>query len=903
MPSRPILTAEDCLAIAEVQEAIRRRIFTVSNGRIRYFLANERTYSWGDPEEWVRAFTVAWLVIEKGYPVNRMKVEVTVPRRTPSDLADIVVYEDDGCRSPYLVVENKASGQTIPRRVQGIEQLFGNANSLRAPLGLYDEGAYSQVYAIGAFPAEERDANRLGERDALPAQYGAIPDYTYVAGSTRDIVPMPARLLEAKVRRAHSLIWAGGKRDPLNAFDEWSKLLFAKVIDERHTRNGQPRRFQVGLEETSAAVATRIHGLFAQACQADPLIFSGGARIELPDAKIVDVVRVLQTIAFTRTDIDSIGQAFEQFFGSVFRGGLGQYFTMRPLARFVVAALRINADDYVFDPTCGSGGFLLEALLQVWHQIDRDFRGQQQVDRIKYDFAHNQVYGVEIHDILSRICKINLLLHHDGHTNVEAGRSVLDSSFSSIRLNPPRSKFSKIVGNPPFGSEVQEGDLEQLGENHLANFEVARGLRKVESEQVILERTVELLEPGGECGLVLPDGLFNNQGELSNAVRTRSYLAKNGKILGIISLPDYAFRKSGAQNKTSVLIFRKFDDHERRVFQSRLSERCEQTGGRESSLISQTIIELNMDYQVFLAEANWVGYTSVGAPSDRNDLYRADASGHLMEDQEGSILAEWMTFLSSPESYTGKRSPDCMSLPFSEIWSAHQSHRLDPKYHLFTREALEQVPPGWISVRLGDVLVRREDNPDFTIDPDGLFDVMTIAQTGDIRHRVAGKGRTPSEWRGSYFEESPGSWFAARGGDVVYSSIDLWKGCIAVVPPEFDGALVTKEFPIYEVIDQRLTPEFLQSLLRSRYYQRAFRAITTGHSNRRRTQAGDFENLELIFPPDPDLQREIINSIEGARLSQAAAARRMRSAVSDFDALIDGRDSDLPEIELDEAEE
>jgi type I restriction enzyme M protein len=82
-----------------------------------------------------------------------------------------------------------------------------------------------------------------------------------------------------------------------------------------------------------------------------------------------------------------------------------------------------------------------------------------------------------------------------------------------------------------------------------------------------------------------------------------------------------------------------------------------------------------------------------------------------------------------------------------------------------------------------------------------------------------------------YFEDMPTKWFRARDGDVVFSGIDLWKGCIAVVDAEFDGALVSAEFPVYEVTDDRIDPEFLSTLLRSRYYRRAFRAITTGHSN------------------------------------------------------------------------
>ena len=161
-----------------------------------------------------------------------------------------------------------------------------------------------------------------------------------------------------------------------------------------------------------------------------------------------------------------------------------------------------------------------------------------------------------------------------------------------------------------------------------------------------------------------------------------------------------------------------------------------------------------------------------------------------------------------------------------------------------------------------------------------------------------GKDAIPPEWLGMYFEESSSKWFSARSGDVVFSSIDLWKGCIAVVPPDFDGALVTKEFPIYEIVDRRLSPEFLSALLRSRYYQRAFRAITTGHSNRRRTQAGDFENIEIAFPPTDSEQRALIEPILTSRQGLKRGAESLQTATLHLDNVIDERgDEQLPEIE------
>jgi type I restriction enzyme M protein len=319
--------------------------------------------------------------------------------------------------------------------------------------------------------------------------------------------------------------------------------------------------------------------------------------------------------------------------------------------------------------------------------------------------------------------------------------------------------------------------------------------------------------------------------------------------------------------------------------------------------IAQAIEDAALGYRVFLAEASQVGYAPTGIPSPQNDLYRRGNNGALNPDQSQTILGEWRTFVRDPNAYAGSTLPDCMSIPFGDLWQAHDSHRLDPKYHLFQREAARPLPPGWVRERIGN-LMRRRDVPVEQFDADHIYTVLTISQTGEIRPRAAGKGNNPPSWVGEYFEMvSRGDWFAAQANDVVFSSIDLWKGCISVVPQPFQGGLVTKEFPIYEITDARLAPEFLQTLLRSRYYQRAFRAITTGHSNRRRTQVPDFEAVEIAFPADPAEQQRLIASITAARNGLRQAAENLRGALLSFSDLIDGRgEEELPEVNGDVVE-
>lgn len=753
---------------------------------------------------------------------------------------------------------------------------------------LCDEGSISIAYDVGNYPAQEREANRLGNRQAVVGQCGNAPAYALVAGSDSDIEPISEVELSTRIRRAHSTIWAGGKRDPLKAFDEWSKLLFAKVTDERTTPTGHPRRFQVGEKESTAAVASRVHGLFQEGARQNPSIFQSDTRIELPDTKISDVVALLQSVSFTRIDIDSIGRAFEDFFGSVFRGGLGQYFTRRQLARFIVAALDISNTDFVIDPTAGSGGFLLEVLMQVWRRTDRDFAGspESELVRSKTDFALQNVFGIEVHEILSRLCKINLLLHHDGHTNIEGDRSCLDSTFTLPRLQEWSGKFSCVVGNPPFGDKIESGDRDSLGANDLGNFEVAGGRRQVASEQVIIERSLDFLEPGGRLGLVLPDGLLNNHGIQSNCPQTRRWLAQQGVITAIVSLPDHAFRRSGAQNKTSILFFQKFSVQERHIFLARF-----ESAVASGSDLDAAIVEAHDNYSVFLAEANHIGYLPTGRPTDANDLYLLDDDGvQMVLGGTDTVLEEYHAFRNSPTTYSGRLRPDCMAISFSELWGNHESRRIDPKYHLFKRQESTYIPEGWVTARVRDVMRQRTDEVHPAKYPNDPVLVMTISNDGEIRPREAAKGNSPPEWLGMYFEDSSSKWFEARIGDVVFSSIDLWKGCIAVVPAEFDGALVTREFPIYEVIDPRLAPEFLSTLFRSRYYRRAFRAITTGHSNRRRTQTDDFEDLEISFPNSIEEQNGLVTPILDARNGLSINLELLHDSTRRFDRVVDGTD-------------
>jgi len=134
-----------------VGEAERRGYleFNVERTKITYRCARPFTDDYNDPEEQVRASIYAWLILDRQYSPDKIEIEVRVPRRTPADRADIVVYRD---QRPFLVVEAKAANCGNAEFTKGIKQGFGNAANLRASYLLVDSGTESIFYDVEHCP-------------------------------------------------------------------------------------------------------------------------------------------------------------------------------------------------------------------------------------------------------------------------------------------------------------------------------------------------------------------------------------------------------------------------------------------------------------------------------------------------------------------------------------------------------------------------------------------------------------------------------------------------------------------------------------------------------------------------------------------------------------------------------
>lgn len=527
--------------------------------KITYVISDNHTEYYNDPEEQVRAEFWAELIYKYEYPANRIKIEVVIPDRLPTDRADIVIFSDDECKRPYAVVECKKDGVTDAEFNQAIEQGVGNATwiKLRAEYVVIVAGGTRRVLDVSdKYGAFEREQNILAD---LPKAYGKPQEYRFYKGTESDIKPVARQDLITAIKKCHQTLWGGGRLSPPTAFGELCKIIFVKISDEQKPRkNGEPYQFQIKTHEPSSKLAERINELYDEQKVKDPEVFTESIKVD--DRVLRTVVSHLEAINLNKTDLDVKGVAFEQFMDGFFKGDFGQYFTPREIIDFCVKMMKPQNYWDVLDPSCGSGGFLLHALDYMRTQAN-DYYEKGTVEHFNYwhEFAAKHLYGIEINDEIARVAKMNMIVHDDGHTNVISHDALesIDKMYAHNR-GFAKDKFDLILTNPPFGSTINKTQKPYLESFELGNVTDKKGKktpRKNQSSEVLfIERIWQFLKPKiGRAAIILPDGILTN----SSMQYVRDFILEKFQLLAIVSLPQCAFAHFGAGVKASIIFVRK----------------------------------------------------------------------------------------------------------------------------------------------------------------------------------------------------------------------------------------------------------------------------------------------------------------------------------------------------------
>jgi type I restriction enzyme M protein len=247
-----------------------------------------------------------------------------------------------------------------------------------------------------------------------------------------------------------------------------------------------------------------------------------------------DLVNIVDRIDFQADEsVHTMAHVYESIMKEMrdAAGDSGEFYTPRPVIKFMVEQSFLQLGESVLDPACGTGGFLVEAFDELKPHANSS---------VKLTQLHNNIRGIEKKPLPYLLCMMNLLLH-----DVDTPRVIRDNALTRMRNeNSPRDRVNVILTNPPFGGEEEQSVA--------ARF--PKGYATGETAWLFLYSVIERLKPGGRCAIVLPNGsLFEGR---KSAGLIKEKLMKECNLHTIVRLPQGVFAPY-TQIPANLLFFEK----------------------------------------------------------------------------------------------------------------------------------------------------------------------------------------------------------------------------------------------------------------------------------------------------------------------------------------------------------
>lgn len=217
----------------------------------------------------------------------------------------------------------------------------------------------------------------------------------------------------------------------------------------------------------------------------------------------------------------------------------GQFFTPRPVIRAMVQVIEPQINETIYDPGCGTGGFLAQSFEYISENLSYETTAEQ-LETLK----QQAFWGREKENLIYPIALANLVLHGIDKPNIWHGNTLTGMEiYGDLFKNAPQT-FDVILANPPFGGK--EGMEAQAG------FEY-----KTSSTQVLfLQHVIQSLREGGRCGIVMDEGFMFRTND-DAFTQTKRKLLDECDLWCVVSLPSGVFSAVGAEVKTNILFFTK----------------------------------------------------------------------------------------------------------------------------------------------------------------------------------------------------------------------------------------------------------------------------------------------------------------------------------------------------------
>lgn len=514
------------------------------------------------PEEIIRQLWLKKLTKDYGYSLDRIEVEKSVQfgREIRKKAADVVVYKKDRI-TPYIIFELKN-----PNERRAIEQLKGYLNAEGCEIGIWSNGI-DKVILYRPYPKEFSDT-----LPDIPKASQAIDDLFKEKKTLTDIDKKGGRDFNLRriIQGMEELVLANAGVD---VFNEVFKLIYAKLYDEKMAQERRGGEIEFRKYKDPRKTYEVINDLFKKSIDEWPGTFNDVEKIELSAEHLQICIGLLENILLFGSDLEVIDAAFEYLMPEAAKTKKGQYFTPRHVIKMCVKILNPKDKEYIIDPACGSGGFLIHAMYWVWN---KDYK--KTTPAAKYSYANKYLFGLDFDDKMKKISQALMLIAGDGRSHIfklnsldardwqgdepeklkaRADLLLLLHRFRNAEEEKDNKKtfryfdFSLLLTNPPFAGEIR--DQAMLRQYFFSKDKKGHLKNKVERHILFIERCLDFLKPGGRMAIVLPQGILN----LTSTEHIRNWLLDKARILAVIGLHGNTFKPhTGA--KTSVLFLQKW---------------------------------------------------------------------------------------------------------------------------------------------------------------------------------------------------------------------------------------------------------------------------------------------------------------------------------------------------------
>lgn len=274
---------------------------------------------------------------------------------------------------------------------------------------------------------------------------------------------------------------AAGIRAGIERFSEFANILFLKLLSEK----GEDDIWDTLMRLPEKEIVHYLNSVIVKRLRE-----SYGGEVISPittdsTAIIKQIVQKLNPLNLTDIDEDIKGSAFEYFMEktTTATNDLGEYFTPRHIVRFMVRLLNPKFGETVYDPFCGTGGFLTESFKHISQQ--------RRLSMSASDKLHNKtVFGSEL-TTTARIAKMNMILFGDGHSGVSQRDSLLTDTAG---------EHNNVLSNIPFSLDLS-ADILNRSKGHSAK----------DADEVCVLKCFNSLKAGGSMAIVVPEGLLVNK--------------------------------------------------------------------------------------------------------------------------------------------------------------------------------------------------------------------------------------------------------------------------------------------------------------------------------------------------------------------------------------------------------